>query len=81
MNIDITISLPEELAEKAKSKGMLDQNRIVQLLESEVNRLERWDELHHTFAPARAAFRAEYGHLSEDEVIAFIDAIRHDDNS
>lgn len=40
-NIDVTLSLPEELVERAKSEGLLDESRITAWLETELTRLSR----------------------------------------
>ncbi len=37
-NIDVTLSLPEDLVERAKSEGLLDDTRIVAWLEGELER-------------------------------------------
>lgn len=40
-NVDITLSLPEELVERAKSEGLLDEERVAAWLETELLRRSR----------------------------------------
>lgn len=40
-NIDVTFSLPEELVERAKSEGLLDEDRVAAWLETELTRRSR----------------------------------------
>src|SRR4051812_17588292 len=39
-NVDVILSLPEELVERAKSKGLLDNARIAKWLEAQLKRIE-----------------------------------------
>lgn len=40
-NVDVTLSLPEELVEQAKSEGLLEEGRVTAWLETELVRLGR----------------------------------------
>lgn len=77
-DVDITLSLPEELVEKARARGVLNSRRIASLLEAEIERMESWSELKEILKPAREAFRADHANLTEEEVVALIDDIVHD---
>jgi len=71
-NVDITVSLPTGLVERARSQGILNDERIALLLEAEIARIERWHSLDQTLEPVRESFRAQYGDMTEDEVMAMI---------
>jgi len=77
-NMNITVSLPEGLIERARFQGILNDERIAQLLEAEIERIERWNQLDQALEPARDSFRAEYGHLSEEEVMDMINQEVHE---
>lgn len=44
-NIDITLSLPEELVKRAQSEGLLNDERIAAWLEAELERSSRIKQL------------------------------------
>jgi hypothetical protein len=77
-NVDITVSLPVELVERARNRGILNDQRIALLLEAEIERIERWRDLDRALEPVREAFRAEYGHMTEDEVMDMINETVHE---
>lgn len=77
-DLDITLRLPKGLVEKARANGMLTDDYITRLLQVELERVEAWRTLDQSFAPARAAFRADHADLDEDQVSALIDNIIHD---
>lgn len=77
-DVDITVSLPAELVERARTEGILNDQRIALLLEAEVERIERWRELDQTLEPVRAAFRAEHPNMTEDELMDMINQAVHE---
>jgi hypothetical protein len=44
-NVDVILSLPEELVERAKSEGLLDDSRVAAWLEAELERRQRIKQL------------------------------------
>lgn len=44
-NVDVVLSLPEELVERAKSEGLLDEARIAAWLAAELERRSRVAQL------------------------------------
>jgi hypothetical protein len=77
-DVQITVSIPEELVERARAEGILNDRRIAQLLEAEVERIERWHALDQALEPAREAFRSEHPNMTEHEVIDMINDIVHE---
>ncbi len=80
--VTIRLDLPQEIEEEARSLGLLTSEKITEMIEAEVQRQRNgaWTRLQATLAPVQAAFRSEYGHLSDDEAQAMIDAwIQEDD--
>ena len=75
---DVTLSLPTELIERARQQGILTDQRVAMLLEAEIERIERWHALDQSLEPVREAFRKEYGHLTEDEVMDMINDVVHE---
>ncbi|GEM_PF-1920434 len=71
-DIEITLSLPAELVERATKEGILNNSRVASWLQTEVERIERWRSFSEEMEPVRAAFRAEYTDMTEDEVIAML---------
>jgi hypothetical protein len=71
---EITLNLPVDLVKRAQEQGLLNSERIASLLEAEIERLNRWKSLDKPFEPAREAFRAEHADMSEDEIMALINA-------
>ena len=77
-DVDITLTLPEALVEKARAQGVLNSERIALLLEAEIERMERWNSLDQSLEAVRAAFRADHPDMTEDEVIAMINDTVHE---
>jgi hypothetical protein len=76
--VSITLDIPEDLFERAKTQGLITNERIVQLLEAEMGRLEVWQRIEQNFALAGQSFRAEYGVLSDDEVMQMLTDVVHE---
>lgn len=77
-DIDITLSLPEELVEKARARGVLNNQRIALLIQTEIERMEGWRRLDDLFEPVREAFRADHEGMTEDEIMAMINDTVHE---
>jgi hypothetical protein len=77
--IDVTLQLPEALVEKARANGLLSNERIAMLLQSEVERIESWQALNTTLEPVRAAFRADHPDMTDEDVIDMVYDIMHED--
>lgn len=77
-HVTVTVSLPSDLVERAREKGLLSDARMAQLLEAEVERIEQWRALNASLEPARTAFHAEHANMTEDEVIAMINDMVHE---
>ncbi len=77
-NVDVVVSLPPELVERARTQGLLNNERIALLLEAEIERIGRWHNLDQALEPVREAFRAEHGEMTEDDVIAMINETVHE---
>lgn len=75
MTQTIELRLPDEVAEQARSLGLLTDEKLTEMIEAEIWRKRQtvWAELKEMTEPLRADFRAEYGHLSDDEALAMID--------
>lgn len=67
-DVDVMLRLPETLVEKARAQGLLDNERIARLLTAEIERVEAWQRLDQSLESARAAFRADYPDMDEDDV-------------
>lgn len=76
----IPVELSKDVEDAARSLGLLTSEKIAQMIEAEVQRQRReaWEHLQAMIAPVQAAFREEYGHLSDDEVQAMIDEWIHE---
>jgi hypothetical protein len=82
--LTIQLELSKEVEADARALGLLSGKSVAQLIEAEVQRQRKaaWGRLRTLIAPVQDAFRAEYGHLSEDEGQALIDGwIEEDDAS
>ena len=77
-NVDVIVSLPTELVERARSQGLLNDQRIARLLEAEIERIARWKNLDQSLEPVREAFRAEYAQMTDDEIMAMINEAVHE---
>ncbi len=77
-DVDIRVTLPAELVERARTEGILNDQRIALLLEAEVERIERWHALDQSLEPARAAFRTDHPNMTEDELMDMINKAVHE---
>jgi post-segregation antitoxin (ccd killing protein) len=75
MTQTIELRLPDEVAEQARSLGLLTDEKLTEMIEAEIwrKRQAAWAELRAMTEGLRADFRAEYGHLSDEEAQAMID--------
>lgn len=72
MNSDITFSLPDALIEQAQKAGILTRQKIEQLLSDELKKLSIGQELSQLRTQSQQEFFPEYGHLTDDEVMAIV---------
>jgi hypothetical protein len=77
MNVQVTVNLPEALVEEARAAGILSNERIAALLEMELRREAAWERLNAAASQAREAAAADFGALSEDEVMQLVDEEIH----
>jgi len=77
MSINLTVELPEKLAEQARAAGLLNNERIAALLEMELRREAAWERLSEAAGLVREAATGEYGLLSDDEVMQLVDEEIH----
>jgi hypothetical protein len=77
-DIDITVSLPEELVARARTEGLLDDKRIALLLEAALERIDRWRTLDKQLEPLRDTFHAQYADMNEDEIMDMINDVVHE---
>jgi hypothetical protein len=75
MTQTIELRLPDDVADRARLLGLLTDEKLTELIEGEIwrKRQAAWAELRSMTEPVRADFRADYGHLSDDEAQAMID--------
>lgn len=75
VDLNVKLQLPEDVERKAREAGLFTGEKIGELIEAEVRRQRKdaWERLQTKLAPVQAAFREEYGHLSDDEAQAMID--------
>ncbi|MCC6804217.1 MAG: hypothetical protein IT319_15150 [Anaerolineae bacterium] len=71
-NVDVVLSLPEELVARAKSEGLLDGERVTAWLEQELERRGRVKQLREDVQKLRA-FEPS---LTQEEIDAEIEAQR-----
>lgn len=75
--VNLTIELSEDIEEKARAAGLLTGEKLSEMIEAELERQRQREEagarLSRMMAVLSDDFRAEYGHLSEDEALAMID--------
>jgi Holliday junction resolvasome RuvABC endonuclease subunit len=74
--INLTLELPEALAEEAQAAGLLSSERIVAMLEMELRRAA-WDKFSAAAAQVRAAAAGEFGDLSEEQIRELVEAEIH----
>lgn len=77
MNVNVTVELPQELADEARAAGILNSERIAALLAMELRREAAWERLNSAAALVRETAKAAYGHLSDDEVMQLVDEEIH----
>lgn len=71
---EVTLNLPLDLIKRAREQGLLDSEHIALLLEAELDRRSRWYSLDKSLNASREVFRAEHDGMSEDEIMAMINA-------
>jgi hypothetical protein len=76
-SVNVTVELPESLVEQARAAGILSNERIAALLEMELAREAAWERLYQTAGIVRESASAEYGALSDDEVMQLVDEEIH----
>ena len=74
-NVDVVLSLPEELVARAKAEGLLDNARIAAWLEAELERHHRIRQLNEDIQKMDAYEPT----LTQDEIEAEIGAVRPDE--
>ena len=74
--VDVTLSLPEELVEQAKSVGVLTNERIAAWLEAEIKRQSHAQQLQETLRRLRSVEPS----LTQDEIDDEIAAYRSERN-
>jgi hypothetical protein len=71
-NVDVVLNLPEELVERAKLEGLLDDTRVAAFLEAELERRSRIKQLREDVQKLRSTEPP----LSQEEIDAEVDATR-----
>jgi hypothetical protein len=77
MGIRLTFELPAALVEQARAAGILSNERIAALLKMELARQAAWERLNTAAAVIREAAKAEYGDLSEEDVLRLVNEEIH----
>jgi post-segregation antitoxin (ccd killing protein) len=62
-SINLTLELPESLAERARAAGLLNSERIAALLEMELKRQSAWQYINQAAALVNEAAVEDFGHL------------------
>jgi len=70
--VELTIRIPQALADEAKVFDLLRDERIAALLEREILREEAWERLSETAKAVSEAASEKYGSLSDDEVMGLV---------
>lgn len=70
--VELTIRLPQALADEARQFDLLRDERIAALLEREILREEAWERLSASAKVVREAAAHKYGSLSDDEVMDLV---------
>ena len=68
--MQITLTLPDELMARAKAEGLLEEGRLAQMIENELNRAQATRQ----FAGMTRALRSVEPALTEAEIQAELDA-------
>ena len=75
--LTFTVELPDALVEEVRAAGILTNEHIAALLQMELRRNQAWERLNAASAMAHESFKAEYGVLSDDEVMQLVDEEIH----
>jgi len=72
--VNLTIEMPENVEEKARAAGLLTGEKIFELIEAELKRKrqEAGERLTKMMDEISTAFRADYGHLTDEEAMEMI---------
>lgn len=70
--VELTIRLPQALADEAKQFDLLRDERIAALLEREILREESWVRLSEMAEVVRASAAEKYGALSDNEMMDLV---------
>jgi len=72
--VNLTIEMPENIEQKARAAGLLTSEKVFELIEAELERKreESWKRLQTMMDDISTAFRADYGHLTDDEAMEMI---------
>jgi hypothetical protein len=73
VSIDITLTLPDELAREARDRGLLAPEALQRLIDAEVERRRKVDRL---FEIADSLAAMDKGDLTEEDIKAEIAAVR-----
>jgi len=77
MSVNLTVELPEALFEQAQAAGILNNERLVALVAMELRREAAWVRLNDAALIVRESAKAEYGDLSDDEVMQLVNEEIH----
>lgn len=70
--VELTIRIPQALADEAKQFDLLRDERIAALLEREILREESWKRLSTMAEVVRESAAAKYADLSDDEMMDLV---------
>lgn len=73
-DIDVTLTLDDALVDEAREYGLLTGERISALLGAELKRVKTRQAFQETLSALHVASREHFGNLSEDEIMAMVDA-------
>jgi hypothetical protein len=82
--VTIVLELDKEIESEARSRGLLTSENLAQMIKEKLRQQKSqearasWRALDKDLEPVREAFRAEYGHLSDDEVMDMINDLVHE---
>jgi hypothetical protein len=80
-DVELVLKIPEELANDARAIGLLTNEHIVSLLQSEVEREKLRDEALRQMRDTAAQLKTLEPHLTPDEIEAEIRAYRTEQQS
>jgi len=74
MTQTIELRLPDEVAEQARSLGLLTDEKLAEMIRAEIwrKRQAAWAELKEMLEPVQADFRAEYSDLNDDAFMEMV---------